>query len=70
MTALLLLRSLLILKFLFFRTLVIIGIMKIKDFLPQNNTLKPAEYSLSDIWAGLFRHSQARKSLQIKHEVD
>jgi len=42
--------------------------MKVWDFLPQNITPKLAKYLLCDIWAGLVRHSEAQKCLQINHK--
>ena len=38
-------------------TVLLIRIMKVRDFMPQNITQKPALYSLCDIYA---RHSQAQ----------
>ena len=45
-----------------------IGIMKVRDFLPQNIAPKPSFYLLCDIKVVLVRHSQAQKWLQINHE--
>ena len=42
--------------------------IKVRDFLPQIFTLKPAYYLLCDIWAVLVTHSQAQKCLQISHK--